>query len=89
MPFNLLQRYVHSPKELIPGFRKMLPLSEIYSILPYFIYTPSLSYCLRLPVGGSVSVMRTTASPNRLQEMLHIGVSDIPFFFYRVSLVFG
>ena len=35
--------------------------NRYYSILPYFISTPSLSYCLRLPVGGSVSVMRTTA----------------------------
>ena len=66
----LLQRYAHSPKELIPGFRKMLPLSEIYSILPYFISTPSLSYCLRLPVGGSVSVMRTTAVRDRERAML-------------------
>lgn len=25
-----MQRYAHSPKELIPGFRKILPLSDIY-----------------------------------------------------------
>ena len=31
---------------------------------PGDISTPSLSYCLRLPVGGSVSVMRTTAFVN-------------------------
>ena len=69
--YNLIEeRYVHSPKELIPGFRKMLPLSEIYSILPYFISTPSLSYCLRLPVGGSVSVMLTTAVRERERAML-------------------
>ena len=57
-------------------FRKILPLSEditfigVYSILPYFISTPSLSYCLRLPVGGSVSVMRTTAVRDRERVML-------------------
>ena len=28
---------------------------------PYFISSPLASYCLRLPTGGSVSVMRTTA----------------------------
>ena len=38
--------------------------NRYYSILPYFISTPSLSYCLRLPVGGSVSEMRTTAFVN-------------------------
>ena len=34
MPFNLLQRYVHSPKELIPGLRKILPLSQF---LPFVL----------------------------------------------------
>ena len=43
---------------------------SVYSILPYFISTPSLSYCLRLPVGGSVSVMRTTAVRDRERAML-------------------
>lgn len=32
-----MQRYVHSPKELIPGFRKILPLSEFLSfVLKHF-----------------------------------------------------
>ena len=71
MVFGFIEeRYAHYPKELIPGFRKILPLSEIYSILSYFISTPSLSYCLRLPVGGSVSVMRTTAVRDRERAIL-------------------
>lgn len=45
-------------------------IEVIYSILPYFLATPSLSYCLRLPVGGSVNVMRTTAVRERERAML-------------------
>ena len=32
-----------------------------YSILPYFISSPFLSYCLRFPVGGANKVILTTA----------------------------
>ncbi len=40
-----------------------------YSIRPHFISSPSLSYCLRLPTGGSVRVMRTTAVRSRLRAI--------------------
>ena len=38
-----------------------------YSILPYFISSPFLSYCFRLPTGSPIKVIRTTAVlPNDL-----------------------
>ena len=56
MSFNLLQRYVHSPKELIPGFRKILPLPEIYSILPYFIISILMLHLSSYVSGQSVNI---------------------------------
>lgn len=47
----------------------MQPYRIFYSILCHFISSPCLSYCLRLPTGGSVSVMRTTAVRSRLRAM--------------------
>ena len=47
----------------------LLTLNSAHSILPYFISSPCLSYCLRLPTGGSVRVILTTAVLSRLRAM--------------------
>lgn len=44
----------------------LLLLNPGHFILPYFISSPCLSYCLRLPTGGSVRVILTTAVRSRL-----------------------
>ena len=41
----------------------------IYSVRCHFISSPCLSYCLRLPVGGSVNVILTTAVRSRLRSI--------------------
>ena len=47
----------------------LLTLNPAHSILPYFISSPCLSYCLRLPTGGSVRVILTTAVLSRLRAI--------------------
>ena len=39
-----------------------------YSMRPYFISSPLVSYCLRLPTGGSERVMRTIAVRDMLRS---------------------
>ena len=66
---NFLAKFIIFPC-VAHGFFIIIMFMFAYSILPYFISTPSLSYCLRLPVGGSVSVMRTTAVRDKERVML-------------------
>ena len=47
----------------------LLSFNPCHSILCHFISSPSLSYCLRLPVGGAVRVIFTTAVRSRLRAM--------------------
>ena len=47
----------------------LLTLNPAHSILPYFISSPCLSYCLRLPIGGSIRIIFTTAVRSRLRAM--------------------
>ena len=46
-----------------PSFR------SVHSIRPHFISSPCLSYCLRLPTGGAVRVIFTTAVRSKLRLM--------------------
>ena len=46
-----------------------LSLNSVHSIRPHFISSPCLSYCLRLPTGGSIKLMRTTVVRSRLRAM--------------------
>ena len=47
----------------------LLTLNPAHSILPYLSSSPCLSYCLRLPTGGSVRVILTTAVLSRLRAI--------------------
>lgn len=44
-----------------------LSFCSVHSIRPHFISSPCLSYCLRLPTGGAVRVIFTTAVRSKLR----------------------
>ena len=50
------------PMTLTRFFRRSPCQLDYYSIRPYFISSPLASYCLRLPTGGSLSILSSPPS---------------------------
>ena len=65
---NLL-RSIHDLHNLCYVRRPCFSDNPAHSIRPHLSSSPSLSYCLRLPTGGSVRVILTTAVLSRLRAI--------------------